>query len=117
MRIQGHCVVTLRYRMQNSSGQVLENIMDGPAITYLYGEGKILPALERQLFGMGIGETKHISLKKEEDQYHSLDDDFILELIVDDIRAASEAEIKHGIAKQDIATYACNDDCSCYGAG
>lgn len=113
MRVQKNCVVHLRYRMQNSKGEVLENIMNGPAIIYLHGEGKILLGLEKELIDLETGEKKCIQVKKAD--YPGLDDDFMLEVIIDNVRTASTDELKHGMAKS-AGLEPCGDDCSCYKA-
>ncbi|WP_345233369.1 hypothetical protein [Olivibacter ginsenosidimutans] len=97
--------------MQNSKGEVLENMMNGPAISYLHGDGKILPGLERQLTGLAVGEYKYINLCKAD--YPGLDDDLELEVVIDDVRIASEEELSNGISQQVVGEI-CDEDCICY---
>jgi len=112
MKVQEHCVVRLRYCIQNSKGEILENMMNGPGIVYLHGEGKILPGLEMQLIGLDVGETKHIQLKGAD--YLGLNDDLELEVIIDDVRIATTEELTNGI-NQSADESVCGDDCACYG--
>jgi len=111
MRVQEQCVVSLRYCMLNSKGEVLENLMNGPPITYLHGEGKILSGLEAQLTGLAAGENKHICISSVD--YVGLDDDLQLEVIIDDIRVATTEELINGTS-QPINELTCGDDCACY---
>jgi len=111
MKIQARYVVTLRHLMQNSKGEVLENSMNGPAISYIHGEGKILPGLEAQLEGLCEGERKYIRLHKAE--YLGLDDDFNLQVVIDHVRPASTEELAFGIV-QPAGEAGCGQDCNCH---
>lgn len=111
MKVQEQCVVSLRYCLRNGKGEVVENIMNGPAITYVHGEGKILSGLEGKLVGLEKSEKKYIQLRKTD--YPGLDDDFKLEVIIDHVRAASADELKYGISQSSSAD-TCGDDCACY---
>ena len=56
MHISEHTVVSIRYKMTNTRGEVLENTMAGPPIQYIQGRGNILPALEAELNGLKTGD-------------------------------------------------------------
>ncbi len=58
-------VVRLRYEMRLDDGESLSD--DGPeTVTYLHGEGELLPGLEEALYGMRAGEEKEILLSPEQ---------------------------------------------------
>ena len=84
MHILEHTVVSIRFKMTNSKGEVLENNMDGPPIHYIQGGGNILPALEAELYGLKKGERKTIFISKEKG--YETDDEFIAEVIIDEIQ-------------------------------
>ncbi len=111
MQITSNKVVTLRYKMSNSKGEVIENILRGPAISYMQGSGKILSALEAELNGMIGGEEKIIYLKKED--HETLDDDFRIEIVVDEVRSATDEELERGLVEQTGEDDVCGDDCIC----
>lgn len=96
MEIQDKTVVSLRFRMKNSKGEVLEDILDGPPINYLHGGGNILPLLEAALTGLKATDQKLILISKNEG-YEGMDDNFSIEVVVDDVRPATEKEIEKGL--------------------
>ncbi len=70
-------IVFMRYVLRNSKGEVLEDKQyAGPVIS---------PLLQAQLEGLKPGEAKKIILKKGDD---GADDDFTLDVIIDDVREA-----------------------------
>lgn len=103
-------VVALRYTMRNGKGEVLEDIMQSSPVNYLHGSTGILPLLQQQLEGLNAGDKKNVYLFKDSS---AADDDFVFDVIIDDVRAALPEEIILGYAVQ-ITTNTCNDDCSCY---
>ncbi|WP_449439056.1 hypothetical protein [Pedobacter steynii] len=58
MTVEEKTVVSIRYKMENSKREVLEDILDGLPISYLHGKGSILPSLEQELTGLNEGEEK-----------------------------------------------------------
>jgi FKBP-type peptidyl-prolyl cis-trans isomerase SlyD len=113
MKVSNKSVVSLRYRMINSKGLILENTLEGPSIEYLHGGGKILPALEAELTGLKAGEEKRVLITKDRG-YDGLDDEFSIDVIIDHIRDATEEELKQGIMPQHLApSVHCAPGCLC----
>ncbi|MBF9255723.1 hypothetical protein I2I11_20665 [Pontibacter sp. 172403-2] len=81
--------------MFNSKGEILENTLADAPVKYLHGAGSIRPALEANLAGLTIGEEKEILISQEEG-FAEADDDFRIEVIVDDIRWATAEELRAG---------------------
>ncbi len=106
MHIQNQTVVSLRYIMKNAAGEILEDNMGAAPVQYLHGSGKILPSLESSLHGLKAGDRKVVSLKTGED----LTTDFTFDVIVDDVRMASEDEILCG---EPGKAAACGPECNC----
>ena len=103
-------VVVLRYIMRNGKGDVLEDIMQLSPVNYLHGSDGILILLQEQLQGLKAGNKKKVFLSK---QSSEADDDFIFDVVIDDVRKATVEEIILGYALN-ITTEKCDDDCSCY---
>jgi len=59
MKITNNAIVTIRYKMHNSKGEVLEDMLEGSPVEYMHGRGNILPQLENDLLGL----TKEIKSK------------------------------------------------------
>jgi FKBP-type peptidyl-prolyl cis-trans isomerase SlyD len=111
MRITDNTVVTIRYIMSTTKGEILENIMEAAPITYVHGAGSILPALEAGLKGLEAGEKKSILLTPE-NGFPGLNDDFCLDVIVDDVRMATE-EDRAPKSPDNTFEEGCGDGCCC----
>ena len=103
-------VVALRYVMRNGKGDVLEDTMQSAPINYLHGSNGILPLLQEQLKGLKTGDKKNVYLFKNNNE---ADDDFVFDVVIDNIRKALPEEIILGYPIQ-ITTEICKDDCYCY---
>lgn len=103
-------VVALRYVMRNGNGEVLEDTMQSNPVNYLHGSNGILPLLQEQLQGLKTGDKKQVFLSK---QNSEADDDFVFDVVIDDVREALDEEIILGYPVQ-ITTVICKDDCVCY---
>jgi FKBP-type peptidyl-prolyl cis-trans isomerase SlyD len=112
MEILEHTVVSIRYKMTNSKGEVLENTLEGEPINYIHGKGNILPALEAELNGLKKGDCKTILISKEKG-YNETDDEFIVEVIIDEIRQATELELKEGLLQFTEPAIDCKGGCQC----
>lgn len=95
MEIANRTVVSLRYRMKNGNGEVIEDITGGEPVTYLHGTGHILPALENHLTGLKTGDEKSFCISGEQG-YYGVDGKFYCEVIIDEVRRAGEEEWSRG---------------------
>lgn len=68
MKISSGKVVSLHYVLTNNSGQELDRSGDEP-LTYLHGQGQIIPGLEKQLDGLSKGDKREKIEIKPEDGY------------------------------------------------
>jgi FKBP-type peptidyl-prolyl cis-trans isomerase SlyD len=50
--------VRVEYELKVKGGDVIESSKRSGPLTYVHGDGKMLPGLEKRLEGMGIGEEK-----------------------------------------------------------
>ena len=110
MQVKKNNIVSIRYVMKNSKGEVLENTMHLDPVSYLQGSSAIEPSLQAQLEGLTRGSKKEVNLPAESGL---VSEDFIFEVIVDDVRAASDAEILLGYPVQ-LPASKCEEDCDCY---
>ncbi len=72
--IQNDVVVQIAYNL-NVEGQELESNL----LEYLHGYGNIIPGLENELTGLGLGERKHV-LVKAEDAYGQFDPNMVIDV-------------------------------------
>jgi FKBP-type peptidyl-prolyl cis-trans isomerase SlyD len=54
--------ISIEYTLKLADGTVADSNVGREAMTYVQGEHQILPALEEELLGMKVGETKQVSL-------------------------------------------------------
>jgi len=110
MHIEKNHVVSIRYIMKNSKQEVLENNMKGKPVSYLHGATGILPLLQEQLHGLKTGDKKRVYLATGQGLSK---EDFIFEVIIDQVRMALDEEILLGYPVQ-LDVPHCDDDCECY---
>ncbi len=66
MKIENNCVVELDYKLMDTRNQTWESSDEGGPWVYLHGHGELMPALEKELIGKGIGQKLKLELKPEE---------------------------------------------------
>jgi FKBP-type peptidyl-prolyl cis-trans isomerase SlyD len=103
-------VVSIRYIMKNSKEEVLENTMNAQPVSYLQGASGILTLLQEQLEGLKVGDKKIVYLKAASGL---TGEDFIFDVIIDQVRAAMKEELMLGYPVQ-ADVQACEADCDCY---
>ncbi len=112
MHIQNQTVVSLRYIMKNAAGDVLEDTMSAVPVQYVHGAGTILPSLESSLLGLKPGDKKCVNIFTAPEL---TDEDFSFDVVIDNVREASDQEIKHG-QPANINDMDCDAGCDCYSA-
>jgi FKBP-type peptidyl-prolyl cis-trans isomerase 2 len=110
MQVTKDSVVSIRFILKNSRGEVLENTMNGDPVSYLQGSAGIEPLLQAQLDGLQRGDKKAVLLSADSGL---VSEDFTCEIIVDDVRMASASEILLGYPVQ-LPADRCDTDCACY---
>jgi len=60
MKIVNGSVVGIDYSLHLGDGQVVDASPPGNPLTYLHGEGQIVPGLESALEGLSVGEAKQV---------------------------------------------------------
>ncbi len=60
MKIANGSVVGIDYSLHLGDGEVVDASAPGDPLTYLHGEGQIVPGLESALVGLSVGETKQV---------------------------------------------------------
>jgi FKBP-type peptidyl-prolyl cis-trans isomerase SlyD len=62
MRVETDAVVTIEYRAQLTSGELVDSTDHCGPVTYLHGNEQIFPALEQAVDGLMAGEERRLSL-------------------------------------------------------
>ncbi len=60
MKIANGSVVGIDYSLHLGDGEVVDTSAPGDPLTYLHGEGQIVPGLEAALEGLSVGDTKQV---------------------------------------------------------
>lgn len=60
MKIANGSVVGIDYSLHLGDGQVVDASQPGDPLTYLHGEGQIVPGLEAALEGLSVGDSKQV---------------------------------------------------------
>lgn len=74
MTIGNDVVVSLAYRLRLDDGQSIDAASEEDPLTYLHGAGNIIPGLERELVGMGVGASKEVEVAPQ-DAYGEYDEE------------------------------------------
>ena len=76
MQIGAKKAVTIHYILRDDAGEVLDSSEGRPPLTYLHGEGNIVPGLEKALDGKQAGDEVKVTVSPE-DGYGARSDDNI----------------------------------------
>jgi FKBP-type peptidyl-prolyl cis-trans isomerase (trigger factor) len=86
IRVGAGRIISMRYAMKNSDGDVLtEN-----TVSFLYGSGEIMPELETPLIGLKPGEQTSFTLSPQDTA--QLNETFHFDVIIDDVRWKSNIQ-------------------------
>jgi FKBP-type peptidyl-prolyl cis-trans isomerase SlyD len=105
MTIQKNSVVTINYTLRDDAGGLIESSEGQEPLTYLHGQGNVIPGLEASLEGKSAGESLKISIPPE-DAYGVWEESKILEIPkgqfsgVDDIKAGMEFSVHSNVGEQ-----------------
>lgn len=107
MKIATNALVSIRYIMKNSKGDILENTMEGEPVRYLHGSGEILPALEAELVGLKSGDKKSIALSRK-NGFTDIEEPFHFEVLVVDVQSFSDK-----VSDKSSENMDCGPGCCC----
>ncbi|MBX7056535.1 MAG: peptidylprolyl isomerase [Leptospirales bacterium] len=62
MQIAANKVVTLRYRLTDNDGDLIDESTDAEPMAYIHGMGNIIPGLESALNGKGRGDSMKVTV-------------------------------------------------------
>lgn len=107
LRVGPKRIISIRYTMRNSAGDILVNTFSGEPVKFIFGSGEIIPELEEPLQGLRTGENKTFTLSPK--GAASLHEAYHFDVKVEGIEWAREDSVTVGtIAKGD-----CGPDCDC----
>lgn len=84
MKATNGVVVSLQYTLMDSKGEVLESSVGGEPLSYLHGEGEIVPGLEKTLEGNTVGFKTRVTVPAAE-AYGERDEEAVIEAPKDEL--------------------------------
>lgn len=66
MQVENDKVIAFHYRLTDEDGKLLEHTRDGDPMLYMHGKGNVFRALEEALEGLGVSDTKNVTLQPEQ---------------------------------------------------
>jgi len=66
MKVGPNKAVSFDYRLYEEGGELIESSPEGEPLSFVFGEGSIIPGLERELEGMEAGDSKDVTVKPED---------------------------------------------------
>lgn len=64
--VQDDAIVTINYTLRLDDGEVIDTSEGRDPLQYIQGKGQIVPGLERELYGMNVGDEKAVTVSAEE---------------------------------------------------
>lgn len=74
LTVADNMVVSMDYTLTLDDGQVIDSSEGREPLMFLHGRGQIIPGLEKELYGMNIGDEKSVVVEPSEG-YGELDED------------------------------------------
>jgi FKBP-type peptidyl-prolyl cis-trans isomerase SlyD len=66
MKVENGTVVSVDYELHLGDGKVVDASAPDSPLSYIHGEGQIVPGLERALEGLGTGDSKQVVVQPED---------------------------------------------------
>ena len=66
MKVEKGAVVSVDYQLHLGDGKLVDASEPGSPLSYIHGEGQIVPGLERALEGLGSGDTRQVVVEPED---------------------------------------------------
>lgn len=103
MQVARDTVVAILYTLKNDAGMTLDASTEGEPLTYLHGNGNLVPGLERALEGKEVGAKLSVAVLAA-DAYGEVDDELVQDVPraafrgIDDIQVGMQfqAQSNHG---------------------
>ncbi|RJP30780.1 MAG: peptidylprolyl isomerase [Actinobacteria bacterium] len=92
MKVGPNKTVAFDYRLYEEGGELIESSPEDEPLSFVYGEGSIIPGLERELEGMQPGESKEVVVKPE-DAYGLRDPELVQQVPRERFAAGSTLEV------------------------
>ncbi len=100
MQITGNKVVTFDFTVMDDQGRLIESSKDSGSMSYLHGDGRIAPGLEKALEGRAIGDTFSVLLTPSQG-FGERDESLIHTFTTEELAGLGELETGMQLQSQD----------------
>jgi FKBP-type peptidyl-prolyl cis-trans isomerase SlyD len=66
MQIAPNCVVSIEYTLRDEDGEVIDSSEGAAPLTYIHGQGQLVPGVEKALLGKSVGDALRFVVAPEE---------------------------------------------------
>lgn len=70
MQVATNKAVTIHYTLTNQAGDIVDSSRDGDPLAYIHGIGSLVPGLEKELEGKGVGDNVTVTVQPEDGYGH-----------------------------------------------
>jgi FKBP-type peptidyl-prolyl cis-trans isomerase SlyD len=91
MKIMQDAVVTLDFTLTDNEGEIIDS-SEGEPLAYLHGHGQLVPGLERELTGHGVGDKLNVTVTPK-DGYGETEEDLVISVDRVDLPQDMEPEV------------------------
>ncbi|HZD11561.1 MAG TPA: peptidylprolyl isomerase [Candidatus Binatia bacterium] len=103
MSVQDDVVVSIDYTLRLEDGEVIDSSEGRAPLQYLQGQGQIVPGLERELYGMNVGDEKEVTVSAEEG-YGDYDEERLQQVPLDAFPEDMELEEGMSVRMRDVSS-------------
>jgi FKBP-type peptidyl-prolyl cis-trans isomerase SlyD len=111
MIIDNKTIVSLKYTVKNGNGDLIDSNMNGSPVHYLHGSERFIPELNAAITGLKAGDKKSITIVPAVEA--NLSDKLLIDVIIDNVRAATNEELQTGKYIEPGANGGCGSGCCC----
>lgn len=99
-RVADEMVVSLDYTLRLDDDQIIDTSQGREPLEFIQGQGHIIPGLERELYGMGVGDHKQVTVSAAEG-YGERDEERMQLVSRDAFGPGTEIQTGMGVQMQD----------------
>ncbi len=99
-RVEDDMIVSLDYTLRLTNDEIVDSSQGRGPLEFIQGQGQIIPGLERELYGMGVGDEKRVTVPPG-DGYGERDEQRMQMVTRDAFAPNTELETGMGVQMQD----------------
>lgn len=101
LTVQDDVIVSIDYTLKLDDGEVIDSSDGREPLEYMQGRGQIVPGLERELYGLNVGEEKAVTVTAEEG-YGAYDDERLQRVPMDTFPEDMDLEEGLNVRMRDV---------------